>query len=211
MVMTVASWGPYILLPHPMKFEDAPVAGGVPVDPVLSEKDYLEDPEVIRAASRLEIPAHIASDVRLPQAVPHPDLNLTGIWYLPNRAGGLFSYEAFWHRSSNISPRAPEDPRSVCDLRVLRSRVNAPVLVQVGEPEEPEAAITSWSITPVMVGRAHGLYHGFRANPQIDPVTQRAWLQADGVEWLDDFGFRNVVMSWQSSLDELLELALSLG
>lgn len=59
MVMTVASWGPYILLPHPMKFEDAPVAGGVPVDPVLSEKDYLEDPEVIRAASRSSDPLSV--------------------------------------------------------------------------------------------------------------------------------------------------------
>jgi hypothetical protein len=208
--LEIQTWGPFILLPYPKSFGDSPVPAGVSADASLTGIDFAVDARVVRATSLEEVPLAVRGQLRLPSVPLDNDLELRGVWYAVSENGQLFRSDVFWHRRTNRSPFGT-DPRGTADVRVVRTRAQQPpVLVAHGSPRDPGAAIAAWTVVPTFVAGTQGLYHRFQAHQDIDLVAQRAWVEADALEWFDHEAYKNVAYGWRLTEAELKDLASSM-
>lgn len=205
----ILEWGSFVLVPFPMKLGEVSIRQGASDTPLLEGRDFATDIAVVKVTSETDIPEAIRRSLLMPTILPFGDEVLSGIWFLPDHEGQMHSSIAFWHRQNNSCPRNPADARSAFDVWVGRARVNPPVLVSYRAPDEPDAAITRWDISPVTFDGVQALHHQYAWHPEIDPVAQRDWVQADGIEWIED-GYRNVVMAWRVDLEGLVGIARGL-
>lgn len=206
----IEEWGPYILISYPLTFEDSPLPRGSSVYPGLDGVDFGDDSRVRRENSLEQLNPYTRSQLKLPVRMLRTDLRLTGVWTLTAPDGRLFRSDTHWHSVSNRSPREL-DGRGTADLRIVRTlSQQPPALVRYGSPRDPGAAIARWTLRKTMIGQAKALYHSFGAHEAIDPVVQRAWLEADAVEWFDHRGYKNIVFGWGYSEAELRSVAENL-
>jgi hypothetical protein len=70
-----------------------------------------------------------------------------------------------------------------------------------------ESAVSSWSIEPVLVGTYKGIFNQFSNVAGADRESQNA----NSLQWFDEDGYKILLSGWGFSLEQLLELAATLG
>jgi hypothetical protein len=211
--MDTLAWGPYRLIPYALRNDPAFADSNVPAcaPDNMRAVDWGVDERILRTSDFSLVPPSLRSDIRFPAVIPFPDAEVTGVWVLPDAEGRYFASQAFWHRRSNPSPRR-KDQRITADLRVVRTRgVTTPITVWHEGPKEPEAAVTEWIIEPILVAGQHGLAHRFVINPLVDLTNQRAWVEPDAIEWIDNAGMKNICFGWQMTMQDLVAVAESVA